>query len=1205
MEQHYSTSSIFKKSLLAAAIGTTIALTGCSGNSSSDDDKKASEASVSLSGYAIKGVMINANIKVYDLATNTLLKETTTDAQGQYSLSDITVESETVGALKVVMTTNSNTTTKCDSAIGCSDGSGNNVSFGQTYAFHDSDFQLTAILADPKNATSASLMVTPLTHMSAARIEKEGTLTSEAISAVNRETAALMGLGNVNIATLQPVDLASPNSAAADSNAVKYGAMLAAVATVAKEKGLSLQDMVQQLSDNYANSKGLKSHSSNDQETDLADLFAAAVESLNTAESTFNIDIDNTAEVVMMSKRNDAANATVDDVTVIDSSNTGEVDPTLTPQEQATLKGMALLEDLNTWNDTQLDIRSQLLAEDGELAQYANDLDMIATAVQEQTDLARAFSTLAYGFTEQEVVETETHCSQWHYGTCQQWKEYEYSWTEEQQSGILAGVPNLIREFAYLTNRIENYHDKLEATFDSATQRYTLTLDAQLVAKYWDEEYFAESYGFIYGYAGADIDNTGVLNISYAMNDEDEITDIRFSGTSGYPEDGKAIDLQALQMQPTLSLDDARYAVTISQLTLNDTTTTSLLNKELEVGINYTATGELSMEFADLESMAETLFFMGDGSSGLLNMTLTLDSEVSENSEDAAAGGFSPASGELDVNVSLKRESLEAEATATMAAKVDVRNSNGDFITGQLTGSGRASSPTPKNIAADMNFSFTGSLSQGVHNADHVLNGASTRFDGTLTLDIPNIQNDHLSTYTTTFDGELSVQDATGTGAAFDGNAKLAMEHPKTASGRPLYSERARNYFDYYWFDMEVETTTEAAIPTEVALTGKLTASRENTTKAELDIKASLMLDNLAPVVARLDQGEISVGHEIGTPSSLIGGDSTLHEQDNRITFEPYLHADENLIALASAYGQTLALTNTHYFTRQWVEDAVSELSVDTSSCTLDDGVYFCDLNITETSYLYSSRNAEPEVHRVFKKRQSISFSSSEFEANDHLSPAKWQPKAIAATDENVRLHSYVAIVSDQGYVWSGKARYDFDDDTIQPIQVRDYQLVDGLAETIASGETADSYVGVAASLEIALDAFEYEDASIQLVTDRTGQKGIDGQLTLKYGDRSIDMVLAVEDNQLDTSKTALTISNNDTEMKLTAECINLTSEGQTTMSALSKCDNDDLNFGGTITVDGFDIGKLEDRNGLPVFVFGDDTEYQMIATPAFLISRQ
>lgn len=1204
MEQHYSTSSIFKKSLLAAAIGTTIALTGCSGNSSSDDDKKTSEASVSLSGYAIKGVMINADIKVYDLATNTLLKETTTDAQGQYSLSDITVESETVGALKVVMTTNTNTTTKCDSAIGCSDGSGNDVSFGQTYSFHDPGFQLTAILADPQNATSASLMVTPLTHMSAARIEKEGTLTSEAIRTVNRETAVLMGLGNVDIATLQPVDLASPNSAAADSNAVKYGAMLAAVATVAKEKGLSLQDMVQQLSDNYASSKGLKSHSSNDQETDLADLFAAAVESLNTAESTFNIDIDNTAEVVMMSKRNDAANATVDDVTVIDSSNTGEVDPTLTPQEQATLKGMALLEDLNTWNDTQLDIRSQLLAEDGELTQYANDLDMIATAVQEQTDLARAFSTLAYGFTEQEVVETETYCAYWGPRNCQQWEVEEYSWTEEQQSGILAGVPNLIREFAYLTNEIESDHDELETTFDNETQRYTLILDDQFVEEYWDEEYFAESYGFIYGYAGSGADNIGELDISYAMNDDDEITDIRFSGTSGYPEGGKAIELNTLQMQPSMSMDDARYAVTIAAMSLNDTTTTSLLNKELEVGISYTATGELSMEFVDFDALDDALFWDDGDTNKLLNMTLTLDSEVSENAEDAAAGGFSPASGELDVNVSFKRDSIGAEATATMAAKVDVRNSNGDFITGQLTGSGQASSPAPKNIAADMNFSFTGSLSQGVHDADHALNGASTRFDGTLTLDIPNIQNDHPSTYTTTFDGELSVQDAAGTGAAFDGNAKLAMEHPKTASGHPLYSERAGNYFDYYWFDIEAETT-EAAIPTEVALTGKLTASRENTTKAELDIKASLMLDNLAPVVARLDQGEISYGHIIGTPPDMIGGGSSLDEQGNRITFELHRHAEDDLIALAAEYIQTLGLTNTHYFTRQSVGEMTSELSVDASSCTPDDGVYFCDLNITETRYEYSSDNSAPGTRYPYNKQKSIEFTTSEFEANDHLSPAKWQPKAMATINENMWLHAEIEIHSDQGYIHVGKSESDFHDNIIEPMTVGHYQLVNNLHETIASGETADSYVGIAASLEIALDAFEYEDASIQLVTGRTSQVGMEGQLTLKYGARSIDMVLAVEDSQLDTSKTALTISNNDTEMKLTAECIDLASEKQTTRSALSKCDNDDLNFGGTITVDGLEIGKLEDRNGLPVFVFGDDTEYQMIATPAFLISRQ
>ena len=1192
----------FKKTLLAIAIGATIAVTGCGSDSSSKTTPE--NQTLNLTGYAIKGVMINADVKVYDFVTGNLLKETTTNEMGLYSLAGIEAEGETLGNLKVVMTTNANTTTRCDSAVGCTGDDESSVLFGQTYTFHDPDFKLTAILAAPeKETTSASLMVTPLTHMAATRIEAEGTMTSAAIDTVNRELAVLMGMGNTDIATLQPVDLGSSSSADATSDSLKYGAMLAAIATLAEQKGVSLSEMMKQLSESYTNAKGMKSHSSNDSETDLADLFAAAVEAINKAETTLGVNIDNTLEVTMMAMRESAAEATLDDVTVVDLSQPVG-DPNLTPQEQATWRGIALLEELNEWNETLVDVEQQLTNKDGAFINRTEDLNRLATAVAEQKDLARAVQTLAYGITEEEVIRYYSYdlCPRWTWSVdlqknvCTEWTTYngEFSWTDTYETGVLTNVPYLIQEFSQLANFIADHHDDIQATKDETTGLYQFTLNASLVDEHWDIWSFAYDYGFIYGYEGVDAENTGSLNVSYSLDESDNPASFKFVGHSGFPDEGTAIQLQGLTMEQDVT--DTTVTVTISQLDLVDTVGTSLMSEDLDVAVTYSGTGTVTSRFVDADAVEAFLDSEEIVNDKLLSMTLSMESDVSESATDAVEGGFSPAGGELDINLSLVRESEGAPIRATAEAKADIRNAAGDFITGTLTGSGNVSSLETDTAVGQMAATFDGSMSQGIHDKQHEYYGALATFDGSLSLNIPNIDRDYISSYEYDFDGNLSIKDTAGASTSFKGQAKLTVVSPLRADGKPLLEKQSSvdptDYGDY-------ENQEQATIPTEMSLAGELTSTLENQDSITIAAKASVLLEDLIPVVANIDQKNITAG-PIGRIDGLSYEVARIDLDKNTIEFSPFEYDASVMEDMVKGYLKESGITEYSlqaYFSIQNIEKMT--LNTDRCHIFLYRG-FSCivEYEIPHRSHAYW----RDDVIRNQKYEQYFHFSEEEFASQEHLDPEKWFQDDMIADLYLGGFHTIYARTEHGPLRFHRWWTHYFQGTQVTNSSV---DLSYDLVKTIAAGETADNYVGIAASLEVALDAFDHDTSSIQVTAQRTGKNQAEGKLTLKHGARTIEIDLAGGDGSIDADGTQITISNQDTTMTLTANCISLADKDDKDATLLSECDDQDLNFGGSITVDGLDVGKLEDRNGLPVFVFGNGSEYQMIATPSFLISRQ
>jgi hypothetical protein len=342
-----------QKHIWALVASASLALAGC-GSGSSDSGSSSSGSTepnrVSLTGLAVKGVMANATITVSSLDGSTTYDTTTTGADGTYSLADMNLPLNT--ALLVTMTTNANTMLTCDSAVGCTDAASTEWEFGEDYAFNDPDFRMTAVLA-PMSTINAelTLMVTPVTNMAAERVLQTGVSSADDIAAVNTATANLLGLDGVDIATARPSDITDTGAAADDLASQRYGALVAGFATLAASSDKSITDVINSVSDDYAEDGGLYANSSSDDVIDLADLFSSAAESATEADLLVAAS-EYSAETVI------AASAAED--TWVEA--TAETTSKATTQSEAVDKAVALLENLNDWSSAVEDAGQQLTA---------------------------------------------------------------------------------------------------------------------------------------------------------------------------------------------------------------------------------------------------------------------------------------------------------------------------------------------------------------------------------------------------------------------------------------------------------------------------------------------------------------------------------------------------------------------------------------------------------------------------------------------------------------------------------------------------------------------------------------------------------------------------------------------------------------------------------------------------------------------------
>ncbi|EKO3590801.1 hypothetical protein N6C01_003276, partial [Vibrio metschnikovii] len=220
-----------KKTLVATAILSSLALAGCGGGSSSSD-KVTPEAKASVTGVVNKGLVRNglvevcpataANVKAKECVDkDKVLASTTTGQDGSYSLADLPQNEALLFVLSAKKDDESDniiTEMRCDYRACINEEKG--VGFGVFFSV-DRDFKLISILApDAENITAHMTKLTDVVAQYTARNMVGDQVSPEAITRNRSVIAQTLGLP-ANIEQLGAVDLTEPaavNAALADEN---------------------------------------------------------------------------------------------------------------------------------------------------------------------------------------------------------------------------------------------------------------------------------------------------------------------------------------------------------------------------------------------------------------------------------------------------------------------------------------------------------------------------------------------------------------------------------------------------------------------------------------------------------------------------------------------------------------------------------------------------------------------------------------------------------------------------------------------------------------------------------------------------------------------------------------------------------------------------------------------------------------------------
>jgi len=278
-----------------------LALAACGGSGSSSDGERfnnndSSSSSetverVSLTGLAVKGVVHGAKAELFRVIDGaveaTPFATGKTDDEGRYELTVVSQEAFDGPAL-VRIRWQPDAEMTCDANSGCgsystSDNRDSNsngtIDFGERFDLEET-FQMTALI--PRLTTTAdsdrivTAHISSLTHM-AATLAAGGVITPSSADAANNQIRAVLGLDDsVDIVITPPVDVtgntATPGSA-------EYGALTSAIAELAKQKGITIQEALNQITQAFLDNEGQliwRNSSSNLSNISIADVANAA-----------------------------------------------------------------------------------------------------------------------------------------------------------------------------------------------------------------------------------------------------------------------------------------------------------------------------------------------------------------------------------------------------------------------------------------------------------------------------------------------------------------------------------------------------------------------------------------------------------------------------------------------------------------------------------------------------------------------------------------------------------------------------------------------------------------------------------------------------------------------------------------------------------------------------------------------------------------
>ncbi|VUD56715.1 hypothetical protein TDB9533_02362 [Thalassocella blandensis] len=243
--------------------------------------------SITIEGVAAKGLISNGEVNVHPIINGVLSTSSSgsgqTDENGAFTVS---VDSYDGNPFVVRVTTNTNTTMKCDLSGGC----GGGTSFGDNVPLTDSSFSLDAILP-PVSSSNANVNISVLTHIATNSALENLSASSNPTSNIRNANSSVANRFGIlgDLTTLPIVDLTNTTSLVDVSNDVlKYNTISAGIvdALLQSDTSANIQNAVQAFAAQYVNDEGLADREVTDSSTvTLSEILSQASNILQTIES--------------------------------------------------------------------------------------------------------------------------------------------------------------------------------------------------------------------------------------------------------------------------------------------------------------------------------------------------------------------------------------------------------------------------------------------------------------------------------------------------------------------------------------------------------------------------------------------------------------------------------------------------------------------------------------------------------------------------------------------------------------------------------------------------------------------------------------------------------------------------------------------------------------------------------------------------------
>lgn len=1144
--QNTNKSNAFKKAALAVAI-TSIALTGCLDSGSSSSDKKDDIVQqVSISGMAVKGLLSNATVTAYTM-NDVKLVETTTGTDGTYALPQINHQ----GAVLIKLTTNANTRTVCDAAPGCGTKDGIAVGFGDDYAFNDPDFILTSVLPNPARSANQKLMVTPLTHLAAQRVVKQGLTSPSEIQGTVNATAKLLGLVGVDINTLAPVDITNPEAVKTATNEAKlYGALVGAIATMAEEDtNASVADVIKNITDDFSADGGLKANSITQGTISLNSIFKKAGEVVVAAKAkatTDNVEIElGAAETTLDREEESADNKPADE----------EVAPVVTPTNPGELSDAdalaLLLEDVALWDNA-----IENASADAIYQPFNDQLDAAGTLADTMSEQSALIHTIE-GLIAKEVEVNECY----YHGQNPETNATEcigyYHYTETVNGPLLDGTQAITKSLD-LVGFYERY-----VRLNGATGITEYSLSAALELGYlgeydhihnvaivltplFDANNRMTSSGVVVTHSEVAAEGTAAgkmaSEISYTVSRNEGAASANklvytvnqvgghFGANTGGIDD---IDFGGTGGTVTITLASATALQTFIGVTEGTDAETVMDVKALDVSLNFTVSTGATDGVADTE-------------------TASFDVSASfTNGTDNAANNADKAALTIEVTASNTTDNESAVGTITL---------NSD---GKITETASAVDPTDlmhEYIAKSAGMTFDGSINLvGENNTASSFVGEISMTATALPADAKGRQEPDETTME--FDGTVNITDAEGYITDFTGEAKVTIKALKNADGSAFYLGE----------DLQQEATS-------MNLTGNL-STQTSAGNASVKVETAITFDysDLALPTITLPKehealGEVTFSFKNPVYSDLYNnGSSHLSEVtlavDSSASLNAYVASlNAELPELeAELYGNTAA-----------------EYVIEARDCSANYCSIYVDNIHSGEFYIGNGAPANALLSAISTANTQLYQQSYRFNPHAEISTTFGEIGIARSShwgfygNENIIEFTNLDPVTKPMFVMYGDYQIDYD-------------VI----------ETADHYRKVSASLKIDTKLAGIEDGHVTLTVENVASDDFKGSALFTYGPRVLKLDLDTRE-ATNANKSFVTIENADISLKLVATCATETDDqGMQDTDIIAACEGD-LDFSGDIYINGSDdkVAVIEDRDGLQVIKFIAGDSYGVVMVP-------